>query len=155
MINLFQKLFLVKEIKSKDGVLHFRRYRLLWTPWFAIYIHRIYKSDDDLHPHSHPWNFISLILSGAYCEELYKQELDQVSIVERWFWTTKYNVFLPLSIGKRNRHQFHRITTLIGPVTSLVLTYGKCSGWGYKVGGQYVDFKKYRENKKDGLYEES
>ncbi len=41
--------FLVKEIKSKAGELHFRRWRLLQLPFFAIYIHGIYKSDEDLH----------------------------------------------------------------------------------------------------------
>lgn len=101
MNSLFKILFLAKEIKSKTGELHFRRYRLFWTPWFALYIHRIYKADEDPYPHSHPWNFISLILNGGYIEELWRQELDQSSIVDRWFWCYKINTFLPFYIGDK------------------------------------------------------
>jgi hypothetical protein len=60
---------LIKEIKSKDGKLHFRRWSLLDTPWFKIYIHGIYGPDEDLHLHNHPWDFKSFILSGSYIEQ--------------------------------------------------------------------------------------
>lgn len=68
LIKIIRFLFLVKEIKSRYGHVHFRRYRLLSTPWFSIYIHHILKSDEDKDPHDHPFNFSSLILSGAYQE---------------------------------------------------------------------------------------
>lgn len=32
---------LVKEIRSKEGVLHFQRYELFKTPWFICYLHKI------------------------------------------------------------------------------------------------------------------
>jgi len=59
-----------KEIISKDGVLHFRRWKIILTPWFAIYIHAIYKADEDKHLHNHPWNFWSFVLKGSYTERL-------------------------------------------------------------------------------------
>ena len=74
-------LFLVKEIISKQGGLHFRRYRLLQTPWFAIYIHQILKSDMDKDPHCHPWNFTSVILEGAYQEQSwYPPKFDKMQL---------------------------------------------------------------------------
>lgn len=69
--KLINSLLLVKEIKSKQGEVHFRRYRLLQTPWFAIYIHHILISDQDKDMHDHPWNFTSVILEGAYREVSY------------------------------------------------------------------------------------
>lgn len=54
MNSIIRKFFLVKEIISKEGEVHFRRYRLLATPWFNIYIHNIRRSDEDIHMHDHP-----------------------------------------------------------------------------------------------------
>jgi hypothetical protein len=34
-----------------------------------IYLHRFLGSDDPT-PHDHPWNFVSIVLSGSYIEEL-------------------------------------------------------------------------------------
>jgi hypothetical protein len=143
---IFRTLFLVKEIKSKSGELHFQRWRIFWTPWFAIYIHRILRSDEDLHPHSHPWKFISLILFGGYNEELYIGQLDQVSIVPRIIFTKTINFYQPLSLIKRDQKSFHHIT-LVKPTTTLVLTYGKRIDWGYLVDGKFVEHKEYRKNK--------
>lgn len=47
-------IFLIKEIKSKTGDLHFRRWRIIETPWFSIYVHGIYKADEEAHLHDHP-----------------------------------------------------------------------------------------------------
>ena len=66
--KIVRSLFLVKEIKSKMGEVHFRRYRLIQTKWFAVYIHQILRSDQDRDMHDHPWNFTSVILEGAYRE---------------------------------------------------------------------------------------
>ena len=69
MKEVIRTFFLAKEIISKDGVVHFRRYRLLSTPWFNIYIHNILRSDEDAHFHDHPWGFFSFILNctkGGY-----------------------------------------------------------------------------------------
>lgn len=44
------------------------RYKLLHTPWFGLYFHRIMRSDMGRHFHDHPWSFLSLILRGGYTE---------------------------------------------------------------------------------------
>ena len=41
---------MVREIVSREGNVHFRRYRLLWTPRGAVYVHHILVSDQDKHP---------------------------------------------------------------------------------------------------------
>lgn len=111
-------ILLTKEIRSKDGVLHFRRYRLFSCKYFSIFIHRIYKSDEDLHPHSHPWNFVSIILGGGYVETLYREGVEKI-------------VAKPFSILFRRYYEYHKIE-LIATTTSLVFTGSRLDeDWGY------------------------
>lgn len=44
------------------------RWRLLSTPWFGLYVHRINRPDPRPTLHDHPWPFVTLILRGAYTE---------------------------------------------------------------------------------------
>lgn len=120
---------LIKEIKSKLGELHFKRWRVLELPWISIYIHGIYKHDEDTHLHSHPWSFISLILKGSYVEETIN------GVVNRGF----------LSIAYRNSKDYHKIKKLnTKTVYSLVITGKRYPTWGYKVDNKHVDNNEYR-----------
>ncbi len=142
-MKLFRWLFMVKEIKSKSGELHFRRYRIFWTPWFALYIHRIYKADEDEHMHSHPWQFfISYVLSGGYVEN--------TNLIGK-----EYLVKTAGSIGGRWWHEYHRLPYIIEPTTTCVFVVGN-EPWGYHVdsvnaGYQHIDHVLYRRLKHAGL----
>lgn len=133
MFNLLRKWFLVREIRSKAGVLHFRRWRLVQTSIFAIYIHQIFKSDEDAHLHSHPWDFVSFILAGGYYEE--NQGGSSM-------------VFLPGLWNAKMAHQYHRVT-LLKPTMSLVFALGPRKPWGYYVDGNHVDNVTYRKMKNE------
>lgn len=141
---------LVKEIKSKAGELHFRRWRLLQLPFFAIYIHGIYKSDEDLHPHSHPWSFISFILKGAYTEQVWfhgdwlhwrltRKAYDKIYVYRRKF-----------SIVGHTTQSYHKIKIDHGPIYSLVLTFGFKKNWRYLVDDFGIEQKYYRKLKNSG-----
>ena len=78
-------IFLIKQIVSKDGNLHFKRWRIIETPWFNIYIHGIYHKDEEAHMHDHPWNFYSFILYGGYVEQT------ENGFSNRTLFTGKYN----------------------------------------------------------------
>ena len=140
-IRIFHKLFLIKEITSKTGEVHFKRWRLLQTPWFGIYIHHILKSDEDKHAHSHPWNFTGLILKGGYTEMVYKscfayEEYDR----ECWSWYS------------HKAEEFHKIE-LWEPVWTLVFVGKRQPTWHYLTEDGVVDHETYREYKRAGLYE--
>jgi hypothetical protein len=129
--KLIDKLFLSKEIHLENGVIQFKRYRLLSTPWFGIYIHRIYKSDPDPDPHNHPWNFFSLVLYGSYQE------------------TDKDGMLMPLrrfgSFYKLNTDDYHKIYHG-DPATVLVFAGKRCSDcWGYWTKKGFVDWETYRQ----------
>lgn len=138
-LSLF--LTLVKEIKSKEGVLHFRRWSLIETSLFNVYVHRIYKHDEDEHLHNHPWNFVVLCLAGRYVERI-GGKLHPMDSGLRYV--------KPFSLRRRLRTAFHKIHSLeTKHVTTLVFTWGERQEWGYDVDGRFVDNRTYREDKRE------
>lgn len=124
----------IMEIKSKKGVLHFRRWRIMETPWFGIYIHGIYKADKDLHLHDHPWNYMSVVLKGAYLEASKVDGEIRMARPVQWKWN--------------NATRFHKIALLVTPsVYTLFITGKKYREWGYDVDGVWVDNQTYRNTK--------
>lgn len=139
--NLIRKLFLVKEIVSKYGHVHFRRYRLLQTPWFAIYIHQICKSDEDRDPHDHPWHFQSVILEGSYAEDSWNQPE----------YLHQTNQYYTGDVIKHRAEDVHKITLKSKEVWTLVFTSGRERDWGYRLDdGTWIGHKEYRELKNEG-----
>lgn len=128
---------LVKEIRSKSGELHFCRWRILESPWLNIYIHLIAKSDEDKHPHNHPWSFWSITLLGKY------NELISTKFGKSWFGPKSIVSF-------KNKNIYHKVY-LIEPTLSLVITGPRNKDkWGYLLDNYvHVDFDEYR-NMKNG-----
>lgn len=125
---------MIKEIKSKDGVLHFRRYLLFSTKWFDCYLHRIYMPDNDLHLHNHPWSFWGIILWGEYIEE-------------------KEKGFTSRGIGSwagGDETYFHKIKKIVKTTTSLFFVGKKTNVWGYKTSQGFIDHETYRQLKHSG-----
>jgi len=136
-------IFKVKEIRSREGELHFIRYRIVSTPWFSIYIHRIFKEDQDTHLHDHPWDFWSIILSGGYT---YKAKDESVSSIGDVYIGHRGRGHM-LSIPAKNH--YHKILQLDNgkPVTTFVISGRRKHFWGYDVDGTFVDHKTYRKRK--------
>lgn len=148
-MKLFKK---VKEIRSKEGELHFERFAILETNLFSIYIHKINKADEDYHLHSHPWNFKSFIFKGAYIEESLTVNYKGVTSFE--FHTKKPFIFSSMSkFNDENyfaKKCFHKIKYILnGPVYSLFFAYGKKERWKYFVDGKIWDFEHYRKFKNE------
>lgn len=132
---------LIKEIKSKDGVLHFRRWRVLTTPWFVINWHGIYHEDEDRDLHNHPWTFINIILWGSYWE------LRSKKLGETHNAICKRRSFL--NIAYRDKNSFHKIFSMGSKaVYSLNIMWNKTDEWGYDVNGRLIEHKMYRELKR-------
>src|SRR6202012_2888483 len=47
---------------------YIRRWYLISTPWFRVYLHNMLRDDDDRALHDHPWDNVSLILAGGFVE---------------------------------------------------------------------------------------
>jgi hypothetical protein len=125
---------LIKEIKSKSGKLHFRRWEILKTPWFSIWIHGIYAPDEDKHLHNHPWDFKSIVLKGNYIEET----------------ENGYIIQHPGKYNSRNGEDFHKIKQLISEsVYTLFISTPVKRDWGYKVDGAFIKHDEYRKLKNE------
>jgi hypothetical protein len=134
-------LLLVKEIVSKQGEVHFRRYRLLQTPWFAIYIHQILKSDTDIFLHDHPWGYSSVILEGSYQEDsAYPPNFDVHHI----------NTYYSGDVIQHKAEDAHKLTLKSTEVWTLVFTSGRERVWGYQTSSGWIDYITYRQMKNEG-----
>lgn len=132
---MIKKLFpMIKEIISKTGILHFRRWRIWEIAKFRIYLHNILESDQDAHEHGHPWNFCSIILKGGYIET----SLGRTTIAK------------PGSILIRDYLEPHKITKLFGSTWTLVIAWGPHRDWGYLTSDGWIDSVTYRKMKNDG-----
>lgn len=122
----------VKEIRSRTGELHFERYAIIETVVFGLYIHTIYKADQDLHLHSHPWNFFTIVLKGIYIA----------------MNTNSLSIKGPGALSHMRREDFHKIDQIIlGPVKTLFVTWGRRKPWYYQVGTDKVESGLYRKMK--------
>ncbi len=125
---------LIKEIKSKSGEIHFRRWRIISLPWFSIYIHGIYKADEDEHLHSHPWNIWTMILWGGYFEKLRGGH---------------HRLRKPGHMAYSKTSDFHKISEMYKiPTYTLAIVGRRKLDWGYMVDKKFVDHKTYRKNKR-------
>jgi hypothetical protein len=150
MMKLIRKLFLTKEIVSKEGKVHFRRYRLLATPWFNIYIHQILKSDEEAHMHDHPWHFQSYIIKGSYAEKWTEYPDHLYAFESVWSSKPAMEGLAPRRVIRHHARDAHKITLLTPDVWTFVITWGRKRLWGYQTEQGWIDFKTYRELKDEG-----
>lgn len=128
---------IIREIKNKQGTVFFRRYHLFSTPWFHCWMHHIYRADEDKHLHDHPWNYLSIVLSGCYVEELTNGR-------KRFRW--------PFSVSLARHTHIHKIYHILNQkrVTTLFFVGKKTYDWGYHVDGKVIPNIEYREMKRRG-----
>lgn len=67
------KMYEITGRDKDDNDVYMIRYILVKTKYFAIYIHKFLRSDDDIY-HDHPWHFMTYIADGAYTEKLLQQD---------------------------------------------------------------------------------
>jgi len=129
----------IREIRDREGNLHFRRWRLLNTPYFDVNLHHILKSDRDPHVHSHPWRWATLVLKGGYVSQVLTKDNKKV-----------YDRLTMFSFRKGMPSTFHRLR-LTKPVWTLFFTGKKRWPWGYWVDNDFIKHEEYRERKNSGL----
>lgn len=139
----------VFRIKSKDGEPYLTRLRILQTPGFGVYLHKIYREDFDKFPHDHPWTFWSFILRGGYCESIYKRKTDLILLADGGRYTYRGEIGnlverKQFSLHKHDLNTAHRITTVKTNTWTLVFV-GKRNqeGWGFWTDTGWIHWKDY------------
>lgn len=126
------KHFPYKDIGWIDIGEEFRRYQLLKTRWFNLYLHRL--SAPNWHPecHDHPWGFIAILLKNGYLERVgtkdYRRRVGDV-------------LFRPAVF-------VHNVITPFGTSWSLIITTPKSRDWGFKPcerNGEALSWPAYRD----------
>lgn len=116
----FMRRVVIPDIKEPNED-YLIRWKLIATPWFSIFLHKILLHDRDVNLHDHPWNFISFILWGGYVE-LRGDMTNQPEMYKRLAW----------SWNKMQHWGFHKITYLLRrPTWTLVFTGRRVQDWGY------------------------
>lgn len=148
-MKILDRLFLVKKIVSREGKVHFRRWRLAQTPLFAFYLHEIARSDEEHDPHDHPWPFVSFILKGGYTEKLWRGVVEDFDGIRHHTISYEEHTHRPGSFLCRDGRDFHKITLLGGAAWTVVLTGPRNHPvWGYKTDRGWVDHLTYRREKR-------
>lgn len=145
-----------KELKASDGSrwalfkrydipdrrnpnkLYLSRLRIIQTPWFGIYLHKI-MLPDSYDMHDHPWDFASLILWGGYLEYVNKnpEKRAQYPVVE----THNRRIF---SFARRKSDWSHRIAAIQKPTWTLVFVGKRKRVWGFYTMKGWVPYYSYK-----------
>lgn len=80
-LKLFDK-FLISG-RSGDGDPYLTRWRIIDSPLFGIFVHKMHRPDASPILHDHPWSFVSFVLRGGYVEQRRNMELEYQS-GEKW-----------------------------------------------------------------------
>lgn len=107
----------------KDDEIYLDRLRLVQTPWFGVYLHHIYKPDEDRAVHDHPWAFGSLVLRGGYREMFINDPHcdmpPEYRKWSRWSW------------HRMTTRSAHQITSVLPKTVTLVIVGRKVRDWGF------------------------
>jgi hypothetical protein len=148
-------------LTTSDGRTYLDRLRVVQTPWFGVYLHRLDVPDPGVDLHDHPWPFLSVILRGGYEEEASPTRLapDFARIAERWP-TAKRGVVRSWRAGSVHRLRLtecHRITDLHrSPTWTLILVGRRQQSWGFYPPTGFVDHREYDvDGRRELVQEES
>jgi len=93
----------------------FTRYRLLVTPWFRVFVHRLWCPVWHPQGHDHPWSFVAIVLWGGY--------LERTQAERKWRG--------PGSVLFRPAEFVHNVITGQKVNWSIVITGPKRRQWGF------------------------
>lgn len=117
----FMETFVVPDYDSDLDYL--RRLRIVQTPWFGIYLHRLGTPDSRPTLHDHPWNFVSIVLRGGYTEMV----PSATTHASRY-----HDAHHVRRLNRKRAEDFHYIRSLDRtPTWTLVLVGRRRRVWGY------------------------
>lgn len=109
-----------------------RPYTLRWhliprNKWLCIYLHKFLRDDDDRALHDHPWNFVSIMLSGAYHEHT------DDSVITR----------SAPSIAYRSADHRHRVELISKSCWTIIFRGRVIREWGFWCPKGFVHWRKF------------
>lgn len=106
-----------------------KRWRIIQTPLFALYLHCHFKPDPSRHLHDHPYNFRTWILKGDYSERRDNGLL--------FVWRAGSRHFMKAELP----HSIHALSRI--PTWTLLFVGRRRRDWGFYTDNGWVPHKKY------------
>jgi hypothetical protein len=133
----FMSVFEIPDALEPEKV-YLKRWRLIQTPLFAIYLHKINMPDRDQDLHNHPWSFRTFIVRGGY-SELFQR--DATSRARKRTWKQ-------FSWHRMGISAFHSIYNLYRvPTWTVVFTGRRQQIWGFLEEDKVTPFYQYQSER--------
>ncbi len=117
------------------GELFIDRLRVIQCPWFAVLVSRIHGPDTGRDPHNHSRAFATFILSGSYTERVWASPADLAP------WREREHPRWSLKVMRRS--WAHEITSVRGPLRTLVIAGRHHGTWHFWTADGPVDWREY------------
>jgi hypothetical protein len=129
-----------RRVFGTDGDPYLARRRIIQTPWFGIFVHQIFREDQDRDPHDHPFAFLTLILWRGYTERYWPDKRNLARYRDRVRHLGSLR-FVP-------RRGAHIITAVHRPapgkpVWTVVFVGRDHDDWGFWTSDGYVPWQEY------------
>lgn len=145
-------------VDTETGVRYLSRLRVLMTPWFAVFVHRLGTPDPGEDLHDHPFSFLGFILWGGYDEyvELVRDALSpggQTAVARA---SHPVRTWRTGSVHTIRMDQCHRIFNLRRTPTWTMIITGPRAGrtWGFYTPDGFIDEGEYKIDELRSLDEE-
>lgn len=106
-----------------------KRWRIIQTPWFGLYLHCHFKPDPARDLHDHPWDFWTLILKGDYSERRANGL--------RYVWRARSLHHMPAE----RPHSIHALSRV--PTWTLLFVGRRRRDWGFYTDDGWVPWRQY------------
>lgn len=122
----FMEKFIIPDYDT-DGI-YLVRWRIIQTPLFGIYLHKINTPDPRDTLHDHPYNFVSVILRGGYIEYTVKPK--EYSLWSYIVSRTQLHTVTRVNIKRAtDLHYIHRLLRV--PTWTLMFVGRRQREWGF------------------------
>jgi len=105
---------------------------IIETPWGSLRLHHIRRPDRGRHHHDHPFDFVSVLLTGGYVEE-------------RNPWDVVRAARLPGSVAFRRAEDLHTISAVLPGTWTFVVAGPRRREWGFATPRRWIGWRDYRE----------
>lgn len=105
------------------------RWRVISTPLFGLYVHRIDGPDPRPTLHDHPWPFVTFVLAGSYTEDFRSTRCDHIGPIMR----RRSREWRRWSVHRMRKTDAHTITSVRARTWTLLLVGRRRRepSWGY------------------------
>lgn len=147
--------------EAGENALYLRRFILSFNKRRGhLFLHHIYRSDSDRYPHSHPWAFNTIIISGGYTDEAYdvhwilgKPTRGAVEDGKLYRWPVvrspepRRTLARPGYIYRRPSSHVHLLKLHPGKTAwTLVRTAGAEQPWGFLTETEWIYWREYLQD---------